>query len=86
MILSAAPADSPVEKVRMNFSAERRSPETAEKTGKPGPFSAEGLTTSSKRDCYTFEIFASDADDIRNACYYHYKRTTVGLKEETTWS
>jgi len=75
-----------MEKMRMIFRAERRSPETAEKTGKPKRFSAERLTTSSERDCYTFEIFASDSDDIRNACYYHYKRTSVGLKEEATWS
>lgn len=86
MILSAEPAESPVEKVRMLFGVERTSPATAENTGNLRPFSTGRLTTSSERDCYTFEIFASDSDEIRNACYYYYKRTSVGLKEDTTWS
>ena len=86
MSLSATPAESPVEKMRMNFTVERTAVRTAEKTGNLQSFSTVGLTTSAERDCYTFEIFAADSDVIRTACYYHYKRTSVGLKEETTWS
>lgn len=37
-------------------------------------------------DCYTFERFASNRQDIRTAYYYHYKKYILGLKEETTWS
>ncbi|MFL6247474.1 MAG: hypothetical protein ACJ74H_15700 [Thermoanaerobaculia bacterium] len=37
-------------------------------------------------DCYTFERFASNRQDIRTTYYYHYKKHILGLKEETTWS
>jgi hypothetical protein len=38
------------------------------------------------RDCYTFERFASNREDIRTAYYYHYEKPILGLKEETKWS
>jgi hypothetical protein len=37
-------------------------------------------------DCYTFERFASNRPNIRNAYYYHYKKYILGLKEKTSWS
>jgi hypothetical protein len=49
-------------------------------------FSMLRLTGGKRRDCYTFEQFASSADDIRTTYYYHYKRKRFGLKEETRWS
>ena len=38
------------------------------------------------QDCYTFERFASNREDIRTAYYYHYEKHILGLKEETKWS
>jgi hypothetical protein len=36
--------------------------------------------------CYTFEHFAASLAVIRTTYYYHYKKPSSGLKEETTWS
>lgn len=44
------------------------------------------LTGPKVEDCYTFEGFAASPAVIHTAYYYHYKRTTLGLKEETKWS
>jgi hypothetical protein len=44
------------------------------------------LTSANGEDCYTFEQFAASPAVIHTAYYYHYKRTTLGLKEETKWS
>jgi hypothetical protein len=37
-------------------------------------------------DCYTFERFASNRQDIRTTYYYHYKKYILGLKEKKPWS
>lgn len=37
-------------------------------------------------DCYTFERFASNREDIRTTYYYHHQEHILGLKEETKWS
>lgn len=37
-------------------------------------------------DCYTFERFASNRQDIRTTYYYHHKEHILGLKEENPWS
>ena len=58
----------------------------AESTGKRRRFSAPKPAASRKRDCYTFETFASYSDEIHTDYYYLYKRIRNGLKEETTWS
>ena len=41
---------------------------------------------SKVEDCYTFEHFAASSAVIRTAYYYHYKKPSSGLKEETKWS
>ena len=38
------------------------------------------------QDCYTFEHFAATLAVIRTTYYYHYKKPSSGLKEETKWS
>jgi hypothetical protein len=43
-------------------------------------------TGRQSEDCYTFERFASNREDIRTTYYYHHKKHILGLKEETTWS
>ena len=43
-------------------------------------------TGSNDEDCYTFEHFAPSTGVIHTYYYYHYKRTSSGLKEETKWS
>lgn len=49
-------------------------------------FSGRELTGRKEVDCYTFEGFAPSPVVIHTAYYYHYKRTILGLKEETKWS
>lgn len=49
-------------------------------------FPAARLTGRTRRDCYTFEGFASSPDEIRTYYYYHYEKDLLGLKEETKWS
>ena len=70
----------------MNFSIDRQEVRPAENGPILRSFSAAGLTVSNVVDCYTFERFASSSDEIRTTYYYHYKRTTPYLKEETRWS
>jgi hypothetical protein len=83
---SAAPAESTPENMRMNFGPRCTNSETAEN----GPFSlsfSSGRPTVRKgEDCYTFEGVASSPDEIHTDYYYYYKRDTLGLKEEATWS
>jgi hypothetical protein len=43
-------------------------------------------TGANGEDCYTFEHFAPFTGVIHTYYYYHYKRTSSGLKEETKWS
>ncbi|HUR83690.1 MAG TPA: hypothetical protein VM733_23245, partial [Thermoanaerobaculia bacterium] len=44
------------------------------------------LTGRKGEDCYTFEHFAAGDAVIHNNYYYHYKKPSLGLKEEATWS
>jgi hypothetical protein len=50
------------------------------------PFSARLRTGRKDHDCYTPQAFASTHDEFRTTYYYHYKKTRVGLKEESPWS
>jgi hypothetical protein len=63
---------------------------TSRRTAENGPILLSLLvpeTTGYKvEDCYTFERFASNRQDIRTYYYYHYKKYSLGLKEETEWS
>jgi len=86
MTVSATAAEMADEKMWTKNASRMKPRSTAEMTGKPRRFSASKPAASRKRDCYTFETFASYPDEIRTAYYYHYKRTRNGLKEETTWS
>jgi hypothetical protein len=60
------------------------------RTAENGPISLSLLVPETAgykvEDCYTFERFASNRQDIRTTYYYHYKKYILGLKEETTWS
>ena len=81
-IFSAVPAESRDEKVWMIFRATRPGVRTVENGPILRSFPAARLTVSNGEDCYTFEGLASTPDVIHTAYYYHYKRTTFGLKEE----
>jgi hypothetical protein len=83
---SAPPAESPTEKVWSDFSIRRPLVETVENGPVLLSFLMLRLTVSNDEDCYTFEGLASTPDVIHTAYYYHYKRTTFGLKEEARWS
>lgn len=83
---SAAPAESTDEIVWMIFVGDRKDLRSAENRGNLHSFSTSGLTKKKAEDCYTLERFASRPDEIHTAYYYHYKRNTLGLKEETKWS
>ena len=43
-------------------------------------------TGRNDEDCYTFEHFARSTLILRSTYYYHYKRSSLGLKEEAKWS
>jgi len=83
---SAEPAESPYERMWMNFDLRRSNSETAEN----GPFSHSflhpRLTVRKEEDCYTFEGVASSPDEIHTDYYCYYKRISVGMKEEAKWS
>jgi hypothetical protein len=75
-----------VEKVWTEIATRHTGLRTAENGLFSLSFSGSRLTGAKRQDCYTFEYFASSPDEIRNAYYYHYKRTRFVLKEETKWS
>jgi hypothetical protein len=83
---SAGPAETPAHIMWTEIADSR----TARRTAENGPVSLSflpfRLTGRKGEDCYTFERVASSPDEFRTNYYYHYKRTRVGLKEETTWS
>jgi len=83
---SAAPAESTPQNVWMNFGPRCTNSETAENGLFSLSFSSGRPTVRKGEDCYTFEGVASSPDEIRTDYYYHYKRNTLGLKEEATWS
>jgi hypothetical protein len=64
----------------------RRSPGPAENAPILRSFMESQPAGRKVQDCYTFERFASNREDIRTAYYYHYEKHILGLKEETTWS
>ena len=59
---------------------------SAENAGISRSFHPLRSTGRKGEDCYTFEHFASGAAVLRNTYYYHYKRSSLGLKEEAKWS
>jgi hypothetical protein len=85
-VISATPAESPTEIMRMKTTELRNAAGAAEN----GPISLSFHPLRSARrkgeDCYTFEYFAPAAAVLRSDYYYHYKRNRVVLKEETKWS
>lgn len=81
-LFSAAPAESRDEKVWRIFGVSEETAPTVENGPILRSFPTSGLTGSNSEDCYTFEGLASTPDVIHTAYYYHYKRTTFGLKEE----
>jgi hypothetical protein len=83
---SAAPAESVFE-IMWKKTNELRMPDSAaENAPILRTFCRLRLTGSKGEDCYTFEGFAPSPLVIHTTYYYHYKRTTLGLKEETKWS
>lgn len=70
----------------MNSASGSRTVRAAENGPISRSFLGPRLTGRKSEDCYTFEHFAARTRVIRTTYYYHYKRTRVGLKEETRWS
>jgi len=64
----------------------RRSPRPAENSAILRSFLGPEPTGRNVQDCYTFERFASNREDIRTAYYYHHEKHILGLKEKTKWS
>jgi hypothetical protein len=83
---STPPAESPAQMMWSEIADSRDQPRTAENGPILRSFLPFRLTGRNGEDCYTFERVASSPDEFRTNYYYHYKRTRVGLKEETTWS
>lgn len=79
---SAVPVERPDEKVWMIFDASSPCVATVENGLILRSFPTLRLTVPNSEDCYTFEGLASTPDVIHTTYYYHYKRTTFGLKEE----
>jgi hypothetical protein len=86
MTVSAAPAESPDEIMWMNSTRERRSLPAAENAEISRSFHLFQSTGRGIEDCYTFEHFARSSRVLRSTYYYHYKRSSLGLKEEGKWS
>ena len=84
--LSAEPAERSVQNVWMKLHGRKPNAPNAENGLILRNFFHSGLTMPKREDCYTFEGFAPSPVVIRNTYYYHYKRNTLVLKEETTWS
>ncbi|HEX2061429.1 MAG TPA: hypothetical protein VHK90_11870, partial [Thermoanaerobaculia bacterium] len=84
--LSAGAAESNTEKMWTKNAIRRKAAGAVENGPISRSFSALRLTVPKRQDCYTFEGFAPRPDEIHTYYYYHYKRTTSGLKEETKWS
>ena len=70
----------------MNLTRDRRALAAAENAAISRSFHPLRSTGREREDCYTFEHFASGAAVLRNTYYYHYKRSSLGLKEEAQWS
>ena len=83
---SATPAESPDENVWMNLARDRNARDAAENRRDSRSFHVFRSTGRENEDCYTFEHFARCPAVLRSTYYYHYKRTSSGLKEETKWS
>lgn len=64
----------------------RIGPRTAENAAISRSFHPLRSAGSKGEDCYTFEHFAAITAVIHTAYYYHYKKPSSGLKEETKWS
>ena len=85
-MISAPPAETSPEIMRMNSTELRNAPDPAENGPISRSFHPRRSTGRNDVDCYTFEHFAASGRVIRTTYYYHYKRSISGLKEETKWS
>ena len=83
---STEPAESPIQIVWTKIAIGREATGIAENGQILRSFLVPETAGRKVEDCYTFERFASNRQDIRTAYYYHYKKYILGLKEETTWS
>lgn len=83
---STGSAESPHEMMWRKSAPDPKWLEPAENGAISRSFHPRRSAGSKGEDCYTFEHFASHADVIHTAYYYHYKRTSSVLKEETKWS
>ena len=72
--------------MRMKSTRMRNGSRPAENGSISLSFHGLGSTGPKGQDCYTLEHFAAMTAVIRTTYYYHYKKPSLGLKEETTWS
>ena len=72
--------------MRMKTTGLRNGAQPAENAGISRSFHPLRSTGSKSEDCYTFEHFAAITAVIHTTYYYHYKKPSSGLKEETKWS
>ena len=72
--------------MRMKSTGMRNAPRPAENGSISLSFHPSRSTGRNAEDCYTFEHFAAPLAVIRTTYYYHYKKPSSGLKEETKWS
>ncbi len=70
----------------MKNARDRESPGAAENGPISRSFQPLRSTGRNGEDCYTFEHFARNDAVLRSTYYYHYKRSSLGLKEEGKWS
>jgi hypothetical protein len=83
---STTPAESPFEIVWMKMTRDRKRLAAAENASISRSFHLLQSTGRGSEDCYTFEHFARRTAVLRSTYYYHYKRSSLGLKEEAKWS
>jgi hypothetical protein len=72
--------------MRMKTTGLRNASPPAENGGISRSFHPCRSTGPNGEDCYTFEHFAASNAVIHTTYYYHYKKPSSGLKEETKWS
>jgi hypothetical protein len=70
----------------MKPARERHGLASAEIADDSRSFHGQRSTGRKVEDCYTFEHFARENAVLRSTYYYHYKRSSSGLKEEAKWS
>ena len=85
-MISARAAETSPEIMRKKMTGMRNALRPAENAAISRSFHRLRSAGSKVRDCYTFEHFAASDAVIHTYYYYHYKKPSLGLKEETTWS